>query len=351
MLRVWSQVWLARAELHTAAKQEREAEAAALARENAVLEAQRKAVRTRTDDNIDDERAGLARVKLASASVARKAEEGRELARRNIEMRVQLRAAFDATSRYDMDPHTLRWGRALAATSNVRAGAVRADQAFRMPPTHRSFRDQSCMGAEAFLPRPSNIYSHRSRTSPARRSADGDRQSTPRSSRTATTSRTKRKPSITPSTAARASPHRKSPSTPEGAPIPPITPPTRPPPTPPLPTVVPTPLPTRRPLGHHQTQLAADETPPSPRTQSWTAALDRTKRVSSEREPRWSYLDKEGKQRGPMTWAHLMERHQNGTVDDATLVFSERLSGGFSRAVDIDMRGPEPFSRPTTPRS
>jgi len=342
-------VWLARAELHAAAEQEREAEAAALARENAVLEAQRKAVRTRTDVNIDDERAGQARVKLASASVARKAEEARELARRNAEMRAQLRAAFEANSSYDMDPHTLRWGRALAATSNVRAGAVRADQAFKMPPTHRSFRDQSCMGAEAFLPRPSNIYSHRSRTSPARRSADGDRharQSTPRStSRTATTSRVKR----TPSTAARTSPHKKPPSTPEGAP--PITPPTRPPPTPPLPTVVPTPLPTRRPLGHQTQQLAADETPPSPRTQPWTAALDRAGRVSSEREPRWSYLDKEGKQRGPMTWADLMERHQNGTVDDATLIFSERLSGGFSRAIDIDMRGPEPFSRPTTPRS
>lgn len=52
-----------------------------------------------------------------------------------------------------------------------------------------------------------------------------------------------------------------------------------------------------------------------------------------------------------MTWADLMERHQNGTVDDATLIFSERLSGGFSRAIDIDMRGPEPFSLPATPTS
>ena len=70
-----------------------------------------------------------------------------------------------------------------------------------------------------------------------------------------------------------------------------------------------------------------------------------------ERDERWSYIDKCGAPRGPMTWAYLQARHHKGTFDDATLVLSERLSGGFSRAVDIDMRGPEPFSLPATPTS
>ena len=79
-----------------------------LSRRAASIQASLGKVRTRTDDDISDEAAGRARKELAARSKARKEEAARALAASNRALRARLERVSE---KHDLDSHELRWGK------------------------------------------------------------------------------------------------------------------------------------------------------------------------------------------------------------------------------------------------
>ena len=87
----------ARIEAAIASKVRREADAAKLSAENAVLRDRIAHTVARTDDDITDEAAGFARTEVAAASSARKQEEAAKLAAENRAMRDRIKSVQAVT--------------------------------------------------------------------------------------------------------------------------------------------------------------------------------------------------------------------------------------------------------------
>ena len=111
---------IARKAYAKASEEARQREAAEQDARNAVMRGKIKNVEQRTDDDIMDEAAGRARLELAAASKARKASEAKELARRNAEMKQRLEKVAVATDDDIMDEEAGRMRLELAAASKAR---------------------------------------------------------------------------------------------------------------------------------------------------------------------------------------------------------------------------------------